>query len=139
MAENEIEGKAYSCYLNQPNIRSNPEWSLQLIPNEIDLQRFKKSGHDIKMASCDNKEVGLSIYIRRKVKHMDDVLERPLLFDKDKKRLELFDELPNGSNVMIKYNEWEGISKTTNKLHKGLDLIAVILLDESPNLFKNRK
>ena len=40
---------------------------------------------------------------------------------------------------MIKYNEWEGINKTTNKLHKGLDLIAVILLDESPNLFKNRK
>ena len=97
------------------------------------------SGHDIKMISYDNKEVGLSIYIRRKVKHMDDVLERPLLFDKDKKRLELFEELPDGSNVMIKYNEWEGISKTTNKLHKGLDLIAVILLDESPNLFKNRK
>ena len=52
---------------------------------------------------------------------------------------QLFEELSDGSNVMIKYNEWEGISKTTNKLHKGLDLIAVILLDESPNLFKNRK
>ena len=89
MAENVIEGKAYCCYLNQPDIRSNPEWSLQLIPNEIDLQRFKKSGHDIKMISYDNKEVGLSIYIRRKGKHMDDVLERPLLFDKDKKPFEI--------------------------------------------------
>tara|TARA_B100001093_G_scaffold191703_1_gene184203 strand:- start:30 stop:449 length:420 start_codon:yes stop_codon:yes gene_type:complete len=139
MAENVIEGKAYCCYLNQPDIRSNPEWSLQLIPNEIDLQRFKKSGHDIKMVSLNNEDLGLSIYMRRRVKHMDDVLERPLMFDNNRKRLELFEELPNGSNVMIKYNEWEGISKTTNKLHKGLDLIAVILLDESPNLFKNRK
>ena len=139
MAENVIEGKAYCCYLNQPDIRSNPEWSLQLIPNEIDLQRFKKSGHDIKMVSLNNEDLGLSIYMRRRVKHMDDVLERPLMYDKNKKRLELFEELPDGSNVMIKYNEWEGISKTTNKLHKGLDLIAVILLDESPNLFKNRK
>ena len=139
MAENVIEGKAYCCYLNQPDIRSNPEWSLQLIPNEIDLQRFKKSGHDIKMVSLNNEDLGLSIYMRRRVKHMDDVLERPLMFDNNRKRLELFEELPNGSNVMIKYNEWEGISKTTNKLHKGLDLIAVILLDESPNLFKNRE
>ena len=139
MAENVIEGKAYCCYLNQPDIRSNPEWSLQLIPNEIDLQRFKKSGHDIKMVSLNNEDLGLSIYMRRRVKHMDDVLERPLMYDKNRKRLELFEELPNGSNVMIKYNEWECISKTTNKLHKGLDLVAVILLDESPNLFKNRK
>ena len=139
MSEKIIEGKAYYCYLNQPDIRSNPEWSLQLVPSQIEQQRFKKYGYDMSMITIDKENIGLSVYMRRKVKHMDDVLERPMLFDKNRKRLELFDELPNGSNVMIKYNEWEGISKTTNKLHKGLDLIAVVLLDESPNLFKNRK
>jgi hypothetical protein len=66
---------------------------------------------------------------------MDDVLEKPLLFDVNKKPLELFEELPNGSNVMVKYNEWEGISKTDNLLYRGLDLIAVILLDKTPSLF----
>ena len=139
MSEKIIEGKAYYCYLNQPDIRSNPEWSLQLVPSQIEQQRFKKYGYDMNMITIDKENLGLSVYMRRKVKHMDDVLERPMLFDKNRKRLELFDELPNGSNVMIKYNEWEGINKITNKLHKGLDLIAVILLDESPNLFKNRK
>jgi hypothetical protein len=65
---------------------------------------------------------------------MDDVLERPLLFDKDKKKLELFEKLPNGSNVMVKYNEWES-TLSNNKSIKGIDLIAVMLLDETPSLF----
>jgi len=36
---------------------------------------------------------------------------------------------------MVKYSEWEGISKTDNLLYRGLDLIAVILLDKTPSLF----
>ena len=97
MSEKIIEGKAYYCYLNQPDIRSNPEWSLQLVPSQIEQQRFKKYGYDMSMITINKENVGLSVYIRRKVKHMDDVLERPLLFDKNRKRLELFEELPNGS------------------------------------------
>ena len=66
---------------------------------------------------------------------MDDVLERPLLFDKNKNRLELFEELPDGSNVLVKYNEWEAISKKDNKIYRGLDLISLMLLDETPSIF----
>ena len=87
------------------------------------------------MEVLNNKNFGLSALFRRKVKHMDDVLEKPLLFDVNKEPLELFEELPNGSNVMVKYSEWEGISKSDNLLYKGLDLIAVILLDKTPSLF----
>ena len=48
------------------------------------------------MEQEDGKDIGLSVLIRRKVKNMDDVLKKPLLFDKDKKPLELYEELPNG-------------------------------------------
>tara|TARA_B100000767_G_C19520237_1_gene432153 strand:- start:177 stop:584 length:408 start_codon:yes stop_codon:yes gene_type:complete len=130
-----IEGKAFWCFLYHPDIISNPQWSLRLVPSEIEQQRFKKSGHEMNMEVLNNKNFGLSALFRRKVKHMDDVLEKPLLFDVNKEPLELFEELPNGSNVMVKYSEWEGISKSDNLLYKGLDLIAVILLDKTPSLF----
>ena len=129
-----IEGRAFWCWLHEPNIVSNPEWSLRLVASEIEQQRFKKAGYKMQMEQIDNKDFGMSFFIRRKVKHMDDVLERPLLFDKDKNKLELFEKLPNGSNVMVKYNEWESVLPN-NKSIKGIDLIAVMLLDKTPSLF----
>ena len=134
MNGNVIEGKAFWSWIHEPNISSNPEWSLRIVPSEIEQQRFKKAGYKMQMEQINNKDFGLSIFIRRKVKHMDDVLERPLLFDKDKKKLELFEKLPNGSNVMVKYNEWES-DLPNNKPIKGIDLIAVMLLDKTPSLF----
>ena len=134
MDGNVIEGKAFWSWLHEPNISSNPEWSLRIVPSEIEQQRFKKAGYKMQMEQLDNKDFGMSFFIRRKVKHMDDVLERPLLFDKDKNKLELFEKLPNGSNVMVKYNEWESVLPN-NKSIKGIDLIAVMLLDKTPSLF----
>jgi hypothetical protein len=134
MDGNVIEGKAFWSWLHEPNISSNPEWSLRIVPSEIEQQRFKKAGYKMQMEQIDNKDFGMSFFIRRKVKHMDDVLERPLLFDKDKNKLELFEKLPNGSNVMVKYNEWESVLPN-NKSIKGIDLIAVMLLDKTPSLF----
>jgi hypothetical protein len=87
----------------------------------------------MQMEQINNQDFGLSVYMYRKVKHMDDVLERPQLFDKNKNSLELFEELQNGFNVMVKYNEWETTSD--NKVFKGIDLIAVILLEDEPKLF----
>jgi hypothetical protein len=135
MDGNIIEGKAFGCWIYQPDIRFNPIWSLRLIPSEIEIHRFKKNGHELKMETQAGIKIGLSVSIYRKVKHMDDVLERPLLFDKNKNRLELFEELPDGSNVLVKYNEWEAISKKDNKIYRGLDLISVMLLDETPSIF----
>ena len=134
MDGNVIEGKAFWSWLHEPNISSNPEWSLRIVPSEIEQQRFKKAGYKMQMEQIDNKDFGMSLFIRRKVKHMDDVLERPLLFDKDKNKLELFEKLPNGSNVMVKYNEWESVLPN-NKSIRGIDLIAVMLLDKTPSLF----
>jgi hypothetical protein len=130
-----IEGKAFSCFLYQPDITSNPQWSLRLVPSEIEQQRFKKLGYKMNMEYLNGSEFGMSVLFKRKVGHMDDVLEKPSLFNMNKVPMEIFEELPNGSNVIVKYSEWERISITDNMLHKGFDLIAVVLLDEAPSLF----
>lgn len=130
-----IEGKAFSCFLYQPDITSNPQWSLRLVPSEIEQQRFKKLGYKMNMEYLNGSEFGMSVLFKRKVGHMDDVLEKPSLFNMNKVPMEIFEELPNGSNVIVKYSEWERISITDNMLHKGFDLISVILLDEAPSLF----
>ena len=130
-----IEGKAFSCFLYQPDIKSNPQWSLRLVPSEIEQQRFKKLGYKMNMEYLNGSEFGMSVLFKRKVGHMDDVLEKPSLFNMNKVPMEIFEELPNGSNVIVKYSEWERISITDNMLHKGFDLISVVLLDEAPSLF----
>jgi hypothetical protein len=130
-----IEGKAFSCFLHQPDITSNPQWSLRLVPSEIEQQRFKKLGYKMNMEYLNGSEFGMSVLFKRKVGHMDDVLEKPSLFNMNKVPMEIFEELPNGSNVIVKYSEWERISITDNILHKGFDLISVVLLDEAPSLF----
>ena len=130
-----IEGKAFSCFLYQPDITSNPQWSLRLVPSEIEQQRFKKLGYKMNMEYLNGSEFGMSILFKRTVGHMDDVLEKPSLFNMNKVPMEIFEELPNGSNVIVKYSEWERISITDNMLHKGFDLISVVLLDEAPSLF----
>jgi len=130
-----IEGKAFSCFLHQPDITSNPQWSLRLVPSEIEQQRFKKLGYKMNMEYLNGSEFGISVLFKRKVGHMDDVLEKPSLFNMNKVPMEIFEELPNGSNVIVKYSEWERISITDNMLHKGFDLISVVLLDEAPSLF----
>jgi hypothetical protein len=119
-----IEGKAFSCFLYQPDITSNPQWSLRLVPSEIEQQRFKKLGYKMNMEYLNGSEFGMSVLFKRKVGHMDDVLEKPSLFNMNKVPMEIFEELPNGSNVIVKYSEWERISITDNMLHKGLDLIS---------------
>ena len=130
-----IEGKAFSCFLHQPDITSNPQWSLRLVPSEIEQQRFKKLGYKMNMEYLNGSEFGMSILFKRTVGHMDDVLEKPSLFNMNKVPMEIFEELQNGSNVIVKYSEWERISITDNMLHKGFDLISVVLLDEAPSLF----
>lgn len=130
-----IEGKAFSCFLHQPDITSNPQWSLRLVPSEIEQQRFKKLGYKMNMEYLNGSEFGMSILFKRTVGHMDDVLEKPSPFNMNKVPMEIFEELPNGSNVIVKYSEWERISITDNMLHKGFDLISVVLLDEAPSLF----
>lgn len=129
------EGKAYWCHLSQPDISSVPQWSLQLVPSEFDQKFFQYNNYPTQMVKENGNDIGLSVLINRKVKNMDDVLMKPKLFDKDKKPLELIEELPNGSNVKVKYKCWTYTHPYSGEVRKGCDLIAVMLLDETPSIF----
>ena len=129
------QGKAYWCHLLEPDISSVPQWSLQLVPSEFGQKFFQYNNYPTQMVKENGNDIGLSVLINRKVKNMDDVLMKPKLFDKDKKPLELIEELPNGSNVKVKYKCWTYTHPYTGEVRKGCDLIAVMLLDETPSIF----
>ena len=130
-----VEGKAFWCFLNEPNIQFEPQWSLRLVGSELEQRIFNHGGFGMRMEQLDGKDVGLSVLMRRKVRSMDDVLKKPILLDKNQNRLELFEELPNGSNVKVKYKCWERTHPFEDNVVKGIDLMAVMLLDETPTIF----
>ena len=116
-----VEGKAFWCFLNEPNIQFEPQWSLRLVGSELEQRIFNHGGFGMRMEQLDGKDVGLSVFMRRKVRSMDDVLKKPILLDKNQNRLELFEELPNGSNVKVKYKCWERTHPFEDKVVKGID------------------
>ena len=58
---------------------------------------------------------------------------KPILVNRKEKKLKMFGEIPNGSNIKVRLEPWE----TDNRYghFKGFTLIAVMLLDEVPKLF----
>ncbi len=131
------EGKAYWCWLNEPDTKYVPQWSLRFVPlTDFEQKFFVHNSYNTRTEQEDGKDIGISVLMNRRVKGMDgEVLKKPLLFDKDKKPLGLYEELPNGSNVKVKYKCWERTHPFTNEVVKGIDLIAVMLLDETPSMF----
>ena len=58
---------------------------------------------------------------------------KPILVDRKEKKLKIFGEILNGSNVKVRAESFE--SKTMYGDYKGFNLLAVMLLDEVPKLF----
>ena len=125
------QGKAYWCHLLEPDISSVPQWSLRLVADAGHQEWFKHLKYNTQIEKEDGKDIGLSALINRR----SEDTKKPLLYDKDKKPLELIEELPNGSNVKVKYKCWTYTHPYTGEVKKGCDLIAVMLLDETPSIF----
>ena len=125
------QGKAYWSWLHEPDTKFVPQWSLRLVPSELTQMFFKVNKYPTRMEQVDGKDVGLSVLMSRRSENT----KKPLIFDKDKKPLELYEELPNGSNVKVKYKCWQRTHPFTGEVHKGVDLIAVMLLDDTPSIF----
>ena len=125
------QGKAYWCHLLEPDISSVSQWSLRLVADAGHQEWFKHLKYNTQIEKEDGKDIGLSALINRR----SEDTKKPLLYDKDKKPLELTEELPNGSNVKVKYKCWTYTHPYTGEVRKGCDLIAVMLLDEIPSIF----
>ena len=118
-----LEGKAYWCNLKEPNKLYN-YYGLLLTLNRSKYLDFKKQGYPVKET-----EHGFCLNIRTKARDG----YKPILVNRKEKKLKIFGDLPNGSNVKVKLKPYE--TKNRYGEFKGFTLIAVMLLDEVPKLF----
>ena len=118
-----LEGKAYWCNLKQPNKLFN-YYGLLITINKSKYLKFKKEGYSVR-----DTEYGYCLNIKTKPKKG----YKPILVDRKEKKLKIFGEILNGSNVKVRAEPFE--SKTMYGDFKGFNLVAVMLLDEVPKLF----
>ena len=118
-----LEGKAYWCNLKEPN-KFFDYYGLLLSLNKSSYLKFKKQGYKVK-----DTEWGYCLDIKTKPKEG----YKPILVNRKEKKLKIFGEIPNGSNVKVKLEPWE--TENTYGYFKGFRLIAVMYLDEVPKLF----
>jgi hypothetical protein len=117
-----LEGKAYWCNLKEPN-KFYGYYGLLLTLNKTKYLQLKKEGYQVK-----DTEWGYCLNIKTKPKEG----YKPILVNRKEKKLKMFGEIANGSNVKVRLEPWE----TDNRYghFKGFTLIAVMLLDEVPKL-----
>ena len=118
-----LEGKAYWCNLKEPN-KFYGYYGLLLTLNKTKYLQLKKEGYQVK-----DTEWGYCLNIKTKPKEG----YKPILVNRKEKKLKMFGEIPNGSNVKVKLESFD--TKHLYGTYKGFKLIAVMLLDEVPKLF----
>ena len=118
-----LEGKAYWCNLKQPNKLFN-YYGLLITINKSKYLKYKKEGYSVR-----DTEWGYCLNIKTKPTKG----YKPILVDRKEKKLKIFGEILNGSNVKVRAEPYE--SKTMYGDYKGFNLVAVMLLDEVPKLF----
>jgi|21_taG_2_1085346.scaffolds.fasta_scaffold63325_3 hypothetical protein len=119
-----IQGKAKYAFINEPNVRFEPTYTINLIVDDAKANEFASRGHNIKQL-----DEGPSIVFKRKVDGPNGMKRSaPRLFDENKNEVEL--KVGDGSEVRIQYNEYSGENKYGP--YTGLDLQAVQLLKWLP-------
>ena len=118
-----LEGKAYWCNLREPN-KLYGYYGLLITINKSKYLKFKKEGFAVR-----DTEWGYCLNIRTKPKEG----YKPILVDRKEKKLKMFGDIPNGSNVKVRFDTFE--TKHLYGTYKGTTLIAVMYLDEVPKLF----
>ena len=118
-----LEGKAYWCHLKEPN-KYYGYYGFLLTLNKTKYLQFKKEGYQVK-----DTEWGYCLNIKTKPKEG----YAPIVVNRKEKKLKIFGDIPNGSNVKVRLEPWETDSRYGH--FKGFTLIAVMYLDEVPKLF----
>ncbi len=118
-----IKGTALWAYINTPNVKYDPLWTIDLIPDdESELEALEAKGYKIKTGKDGQKAVVIK---RKTVKANGSPAMQPKLVDAHKNPIDL--AVGNGSKVAVQYEEYAG----TNAYgpYQGLDLKGVQVLD----------
>ena len=120
-----VEGKAYWAFTHKPYELAQENYQLMLAPNKETVAKFEKQGHrvvDIKI-NHDQTVKGVRIAKRRKY-------GQPHIYNKNQERIYMDEEIPNGTKVKVKFDDWEVDNKYGH--FKGLRLMAIMLLEDMP-------
>jgi hypothetical protein len=114
-------GESRWASITNPNTTYDPMYCINLIVEDNIAADFKARGFTVK-----DMDEGPALVFKRKVTGSGGRLnEKPKLYDRAKNEIDL--SVGNGSKVKVQYKEWEATHNGT--LYKGLDLIAVQVLD----------
>ena len=120
-----VEGKAYWAFTHKPYELAQENYQLMLAPDAETVTKFEKQGHrvvDIKI-NHDQTVRGVRIAKRRKY-------GQPHIYNKNQERIYMDEEIPNGTKVKVKFDDWEVDNKYGH--FKGLRLMAIMLLEDMP-------
>lgn len=132
-----VSGKAMWASITQPNTTYEPVWSINLVVDEATAKEFTDKGYGSsvvkqKPVSWGDESEQPTLIIKRKVQGPGFERTAPELVS-DKRDTETGKWVPlncnvgNGSEVTVKYKEWESTRQGTT--YKGLDLVAVQVND----------
>lgn len=120
-----VEGKAYWAFTYKPYELAQENYQLMLAPDAETVAKFEKQGHrvvDIKI-NHDQTVKGVRIAKRRKY-------GQPHIYNKNQERIYMDEEIPNGTAVKVKFDDWEVDNKYGH--FKGLRLMAIMFLEDMP-------
>jgi len=123
-----VKGKAMWASITQPNTTYEPKWSVNLVVDNDTAEKFSGNGYTVKNKAVSWSDEELpTIVIQRKVTAPWGEREAPELVgtERDTKGqwLPMNVKVGNGSDVSVKYKEWE--TKKNGVAYKGLELVKV--------------
>ena len=120
-----VEGKAYWAFTHKPFELADQNYQVMLVPDAETMARFEDRGQrvqDIKI-NHDKTLKGVRIAKRRQY-------GKPHIYDRNQDRIFMDEEIPNGTKVKVKFDEWE--IDHNDRQFKGLRLIAIMLMEDMP-------
>ena len=95
-----IKGKAKYAYINEPNVRFEPTYTINLIVTDAEANEFASRGHNIKQL-----DEGPSVVFKRKVDGPNGMKRSaPRLFDEDKNEVMVQRFAFSTMSIVVKIN-----------------------------------
>ncbi|MDB3947966.1 hypothetical protein N9386_01930 [Gammaproteobacteria bacterium] len=120
-----VEGKAYWAFTKKPYEVADHNYQVMLVPDAETMTKFEERGHRVQDIKINHDKVLKGVRIAKRKEY-----GAPPIHDKNQDQIFLDEEIPNGTRVKVKFDEWEMDNQWGQ--FKGLRLIAIMLMEDLP-------
>jgi hypothetical protein len=120
-----VQGKAYWAFTHKPYELAQENYQLMLAPDAETVAKFEKQGHRVVDIKINHNQTVKGVRIAKRRKY-----GQPHIYNKNQERIYMDEEIPNGTKVKVKFDDWEVDNKYGH--FKGLRLMAIMLLEDMP-------